>query len=45
MIQSKADLDYYIESDLKSLGCYPLTWKLKLGGGILSSDMAVSNKT
>lgn len=32
MIQSKADLDYYIESDLKSLGCYPLTWKLKLGG-------------
>ena len=27
MIQSKKDFKYYIESDLKSLNCYPLTFK------------------
>lgn len=32
MIQSKADLQYYIESDLKALGCYPLNLKSKWGG-------------
>lgn len=29
MIQNKADLQYYIESDLKALGCYPLNLKSK----------------
>lgn len=32
MIQNKADLHYYIESDLKALGCYPLDLKSKWGG-------------
>lgn len=32
LIKSKADLNYYIESDLKSLNCYPLTVKMRLGG-------------
>lgn len=32
MIQSKEDLAYYIESDLKALECYPLTTKAKLIG-------------
>ena len=44
MIQTKSDLKYFIESDLKSLGCYPLTLKLRLGGG-MSINLEVSNKT
>ena len=32
MIQSKEDLRYYIESDLRSLQCYPLTLKTRWGG-------------
>lgn len=32
MIQSREELRYYIECDLRSLGCYPLTLRMKLGG-------------
>ena len=32
MIKSKEDLKYYIESDLRSLNCYPITFKSYLGG-------------
>lgn len=37
MIKSKEDLKYYIESDLKSLGAFPLNFRLKLGGVMVPS--------
>lgn len=32
MIQSKQDMKYYIESDLRSLQCYPITLKMRMEG-------------
>lgn len=37
MIETKSDLKYFIESDLKSLGCFPLTFKLRWGGVLCPS--------
>ena len=42
MIQSREDLKYYIECDLRSLGLYPLSSKEKWGG-TETVNMEVSN--
>ena len=45
MIQSKEDLKYYIESDLRSLQCYPITLKMRVGEAVrkLSSQKLSEN--
>jgi len=44
MIQSKQDLRAYIKADLIALNKYPLPLKEKVGGGICTKDMEVSDK-
>ena len=44
MIQSKKELTEYIKADLIALNKYPLPLKEKLGGGIRTKGMEVSDK-
>ena len=43
MIQSKKDLKEYIEADLRSQEFYPLTLKMKMGGGAKPTNLEISD--